>query len=139
MRKSERGDHTAIDTAAMNAIDNWRTKPTPSSVYGPASLADGAVLWLYPERHKLTGNRPVTLRTSKMAMGAADWRLTMRKANLREAQMHTTQIIPGSIFGSAYLHEYRADEAHSCWTPEAKRIDFEAVLKVLRSALSLRN
>jgi hypothetical protein len=55
-----------------------------------------------------------------------------------EAQVHTTQIIPGSIFGSAYVHEYGADEVHSYWTPEAKRIDFEAVLKALRSALSLR-
>jgi hypothetical protein len=52
--------------------------------------------------------------------------------------MHTTQIIPGSIFGSAYVHEYRADEAHCYWAPEGKRIDFEGVLKALRSALSLR-
>ena len=57
---------------------------------------------------------------------------------MREAQMHATQIIPGSIFGSAYVPERHADEAPSHWTREANRIDFETVLKALRSALSLR-
>ena len=57
---------------------------------------------------------------------------------VRPPQMTTTQMIPGSIFGSAYVPERHADEAHSHWIPEAKRIDFEAVLKALRSALSLR-
>jgi hypothetical protein len=48
------------------------------------------------------------------------------------------QMISGSIFSSAYVPERHADEAHSDWTREANRIDFEAVLKLLRSALSLR-
>jgi hypothetical protein len=49
-----------------------------------------------------------------------------------------TQMISGSMFGSAYVHERHPDEAHSCWTPQAKGVDFEAVLKALRSSLSLR-
>jgi hypothetical protein len=49
------------------------------------------------------------------------------------------QMIPGSIFNSAYVSERHADEAHSHWTREANRIDFEAVLRLLRSALSLPN
>jgi hypothetical protein len=58
---------------------------------------------------------------------------------MREAYMHAIQIIPGSIFGAAYVPERHADEAHSHWTREANRIDFEAVLRLLRSGLSLRN
>jgi hypothetical protein len=53
--------------------------------------------------------------------------------------MHAIQIIPGSVFGAAYVPERHADEAHSHWTREANRIDFEAALRLLRSALSLRN
>jgi hypothetical protein len=49
-----------------------------------------------------------------------------------------TQMISGSMFGSAYVSERHVDEAHSYWIPEAKRIDFEGVLKALRSALLLR-
>jgi hypothetical protein len=50
----------------------------------------------------------------------------------------SSQIIPGSMFGSAFVPERHAYEGHSYWAPEAKRIDFEAVLKALRSVLSLR-
>jgi hypothetical protein len=47
-------------------------------------------------------------------------------------------VISGSVFGSAYIHERHADEVHSYWTPEGKRINFEALLNALRSALLLR-
>jgi hypothetical protein len=49
-----------------------------------------------------------------------------------------SQMITGSMFGSAYVPERHSDEVHSYWIPEAKRIDFEAMLKALRSALLLR-
>jgi hypothetical protein len=50
----------------------------------------------------------------------------------------SSQVISGSVFGSAYIHEHHTDQVHSYWTPEGKRINFEAVLNALRSALLLR-
>ena len=52
---------------------------------------------------------------------------------------HTSnQIIPASMFCSAYVSERHMDEIHSYWTPEARRIDFGSVLNALRSTLLLR-
>jgi len=52
---------------------------------------------------------------------------------------HTgSQMIPGSMFGSAYVPEHRSNEARCYWVPETRGIDFEALLKALRSALQLR-
>jgi hypothetical protein len=50
----------------------------------------------------------------------------------------SNQIIPASIFCSAYVSEHHLDEIHSYWKPAAQRIDFEVVLNALRSALLLR-
>jgi hypothetical protein len=50
----------------------------------------------------------------------------------------SSEMIAGSMFGSAYVHERHFDEGHSYLAPEPKlTLDFDAMLKALRSALSL--
>ena len=54
----------------------------------------------------------------------------------------SSQIIAGSMFGSAFVHERHIDERHYYFAPLEKRnlaIDFAEVLKALRAALSLRS
>ena len=80
----------------------------------------------------------MTLRTARTAIQHTNAQRGQMRSTMYPITYTGSQMISGSMFGSAYLHEYRADEAHAYWIPEAKRIDFEAVLKALRSALSLR-
>jgi len=58
--------------------------------------------------------------------------------------MHcTTQnfIQPNTIFGSGYVHDQHSDETHRYLPPTEQHdfvVDFNAVIKALRAALSLR-
>jgi hypothetical protein len=53
----------------------------------------------------------------------------------------STQIIVGSIFGSAFLHEHHGDERQYLVPSEGRDlvIDFAEILKTLRAALSMRS
>ena len=54
----------------------------------------------------------------------------------------SSQIIAGSLFGSAFVHEHHSDERHYYFGPSEGRdfvLDFAKILKTLREALSLHS
>ena len=54
----------------------------------------------------------------------------------------SSQIIAGSPFGSAFVHEHHSDEKHYYFGSSEGRdfvLDFAEILKALRAALSLRS